>query len=328
MASLILTADDYGACDFIDNGIIRALRGGKINTVTAFVTHPDSKERMETLVALREELKQQNNDQYTFNIGLHFSLTSGTALTGQSSLTDDEAGDDGKYEFHEAKNYPFRKIKHEHLQYELTAQLNLLQEWINGAHVDHVSNHHGVCYIDLGFFEEYIKTIALFKPEKYRHQLPIRSPMSWLKSDMRTWKNGNVLAPTIRQGLDLGFWKKIGDITTKKLKIRQEDAYRLEINYPDFLADTIYGLPFSENISFLLHELSPKSYSAEFMFHLGHPGENVSDLQKTIDSIIMPHGIDRDYFLNRTKELDVLTGTNIDALLTQLEIQKIFFAEA
>jgi predicted glycoside hydrolase/deacetylase ChbG (UPF0249 family) len=328
MASLILTADDYGACDFIDNGIIRALRAGKINTVTAFVTHPDSKERMATLVALREELKQQNNGKYTFNIGLHFSLTSGTALTGLSTLTDDEADDDGKYEFHEAKNYPFRKIKHEHLQYELRAQLNLLEEWLGQIPLDHVTNHHGVCYLDLGFFEEYIKTISLFKPEKYNHQLPIRSPMSWLKSDMRTWHNGKVLIPTIKQGLELGFWKKAGDVTNKKLRIRLEDAYRLEINYPDFLADTIYGLPFGENISFLLNELAPKNYSAEFMFHLGHPGQTVSDLQKTINGLIMPHGIDRGYFLNRTKELDVLTGTNIDALLTQHEIQKIFYAEA
>lgn len=328
MASLILTADDYGACDFIDNGIIRALRAGKINTVSAFVTHPDSKERMETLVALREELKNLNTGLYTFNIGLHFSLTSGTALTGQSSLTDDEAGDENKYQFHDAKNYPFRKVKHEHVQYELTAQLNLLEEWLGGTPIDHVTNHHGVCYVDLGFFEEYIKTISLFKPEKYRNQLPIRSPMSWLKSDMRTWKNGKVLVPTIKQGLTLGFWKKAGDFTNRKLKIRMEDAYRLEINYPDFLADTIYGMPFGENISFLLNELAPKSYSAEFMFHLGHPGSNVSDLQKTINTLIMPHGIDRDYFLNRTKELDVLTGTNIDALLTQHDIQKIFFAEA
>jgi predicted glycoside hydrolase/deacetylase ChbG (UPF0249 family) len=327
MSSIILTADDYGACDFIDNGIIRALRDKKINTVTAFVTHPDSGSRMQSLLALREELKQLNG-HYTFNIGLHFSLTSGTALTGKSTLTDDEAGDDGKFEFHEAKNYPFRKVKHEHLQYELTAQLELLESWLGSIPIDHVTNHHGICYLDLGFFEEYIKTISLFKPEKYRNQLPIRSPMSWLKSDMKTWKNGKVLVPTIKQGLNLGFWKKVGDVTNKKLRIRMEDAYRLEINYPDFLADTIYGLPFGENISFLLEQLAPKNYSAEFMFHLGHPGHSVSDLQQTIDNLIMPHGIDRGYFLNRTKELDVLCGTDIDELFKKHEIEKIFYPQA
>ena len=51
MGSLILTADDYGACDFIDNGIIQALEQGKINTVTAFVTHPESKQRLDKLLA-------------------------------------------------------------------------------------------------------------------------------------------------------------------------------------------------------------------------------------------------------------------------------------
>ena len=152
--------------------------------------------------------------------------------------------------------------------------------------------------------------------------------MSWLKSDMKTWKNGKVLIPTIKQGLNLGFWKKAGDVTNRKLRIREEHAYRLEINYPDFLADTIYGLPFGENVTFLLEQLAPKNYSVEFMFHLGHPGHSVTDLQKTIDDLIMPHGIDRGYFLNRTKELDVLCGTNLDELFKKHEIEKIFYPGA
>jgi predicted glycoside hydrolase/deacetylase ChbG (UPF0249 family) len=328
MGSLILTADDYGACDFIDNGIIRAVREGKINTVTAFVTHPDSGSRMETLIALREELKQHNNGIYTFNIGLHFSLTSGTALTGCSSLTGDEAGDDGKYEFHEAKNYPFRKVKLEHLQHELTAQLNLLDEWLGPVPIDHVTNHHGICYLDIDFFEEYIKTISLFTSSKINNRLPIRSPWSWLKSDMKVWKKGKLVVPTIRQGIELGMWKKLGDLTNRQLKLREEQAYELAIDFPHFLADTFYGQPFGENLDHLFSELSKTNFSIEFMFHLGHPGRSVNDLQQTIDELIMPHGIDRGYFLNRTKELDVLSGTNIENKLAQNNLKKIFFAEA
>lgn len=328
MGSIILTADDYGACDFIDNGIIRALHLGKINTVTAFVTHSDSKERMQTLIALREELKQQNGGIYTFNIGLHFSLTSGTALTGKSSLTCDEAGDDGLFEFHEAKNYPFRKVKSEHLQYELIAQLNLLDEWLDGTFIDHVTNHHGITYLDLRFFEEYINTIAGYKDEKYKGNIPIRSPMSWLKSDMRFWNNGKILPPIVKQGIELGFWKRIKDITRRKLEIREEYAFRLEINYPIFLADTIYGLPHMENLEFLMKELQPKDYSAEFMFHLGHPGREVRDMQATINDLIMPHGIDRGYFLHRTKELEALTQLDLEAKLKEHELEKIFFAQS
>jgi predicted glycoside hydrolase/deacetylase ChbG (UPF0249 family) len=327
MSSIILTADDYGACDFIDNGIIRALRLGKINTVTAFVTHPDSKERMQSLIALREELKQQTGS-YTFNIGLHFSITSGTALTGQSSLTIDECGDDGLFEFLEAKNYPFGKIKTEDLQSELIAQLHLLDQWLNGTLIDHVTNHHGIVYLDLDFFEKYINTISSYKDEKYKNNMPIRSPMSWLKSDMQVWKNGMTLVPILKQGIELGFWKRLEDLTLRKLKIREEDAHRLEINYPIFLADTIYGLPYKENLEFLMNQLKPKNYSAEFMFHLGHPGHEVSDMQKTIDELIMPHGIDRDYFLNRTKELEALTQLDLAGKLSENELEKIFYAQA
>src|SRR6266403_4156400 len=127
MGSLILTADDYGACDFIDNGIISALRGGKINTVTAFVTHPGSESRMKTLLDLREELKEKNAGFYTFNIGLHFSITSGNPVTGESSLVADKRDTNGKFEFNQAKDYPFDDIIMEHLDQELTAQLHLLE---------------------------------------------------------------------------------------------------------------------------------------------------------------------------------------------------------
>jgi predicted glycoside hydrolase/deacetylase ChbG (UPF0249 family) len=328
MGSLILTADDYGACDFIDNGIISALRQGKINTVTAFVTHPGSESRMKTLLGLREELKEKNAGFYTFNIGLHFSITSGNPVTGESSLIADKRDKNGKFEFHEAKDYPFDDIIMEHLDLELSAQLDLLEQWLGGVPIDHVTNHHGICYLDVDFFEQYIHTISQFKSEKLKAHLPIRSPWSWLKSDMKVWKNGRLLVPTIKQGLELGLWKKIGDLTNKQLKLREQDAYELAIHFPNFLADTFYGLPFGENLDALMSELSRKNYSSEFMFHLGHPGETGGDLQTIIKNLDMPHGIDRNYFLNRTKELDVLTGTNIDQKINDYNLKRIYFAEA
>ena len=327
MSSIILTADDYGACDFIDNGIIRALRLGKINTVSAFVTHPDSPERMQSLLTIREELKQRNNGEYTFNIGLHFSMTSGNALTGKSSLTTDETGDDGKFEFREAKNYAFRRINLEDLRNELIAQLDLLDVWLGGTKIDHVTNHHGITYLDLDFFGTYINTISEYNNQKYNNNIPIRSPMSWLKSDMRVWRNGNILAPTVRQGIELGLWKKLGDLTKRKLKIRESDAFRLEIPFPDFLADTIYGLPHRDNLEFLMAELGPKNYSAEFIFHLGHPTDEVNDLENLINGLLMPHGIDSGYFVNRTLELDALTQLDLQGKLAENRLEKIYFEQ-
>jgi predicted glycoside hydrolase/deacetylase ChbG (UPF0249 family) len=323
MSRIILTADDFGACDFIDNGIIRALQHHKINTVTTFVTHPDSESRVRSLIELREELKEKNGGNYTFNIGLHFSLTSGTSLTGMSTLTEEDSE-----QFLEAKNYPFRKVELSDITRELTAQLDLLDKWLGNTSIDHVSNHHGITYLDLDFFETYIHTINAFKEDKYKRNIPIRSPRSWIKSGMKTWKNGKVLIPTVRQGIELGLWKKIFDLTGRKLKIREEHAVELIIACPNFLADTFYGLPHGENIEFLLNELCGKNYSAEFMFHLGHPGRETDDLQKAIDTLIMPHGIDRNYFATRVRELDAITGFHLDEQLNKTNIRKVFFAEA
>src|ERR1044071_629700 len=83
MSKLILTADDYGACDYIDSGIIKGLRERRINSVAAFVCFPDSHERIEKLLKFRKE------EGLDFGIGLHFSATAGFPLTTAKTLRAD-----------------------------------------------------------------------------------------------------------------------------------------------------------------------------------------------------------------------------------------------
>jgi predicted glycoside hydrolase/deacetylase ChbG (UPF0249 family) len=324
MSKLILTADDFGACDFIDAGVYQALRTKKINTVSAFVTHTDSGRRIKDLLIFREQEKEKHGT-YTFNIGLHFSITSGiSVLNSRSSLTEEEVSGDGNYYFREAKNYPFRKIKTADLQNELQAQLNTLSAWLGDIPIDHVSNHHGITYVDSRLFQAYIETIAAYDEERYQRNIPIRSPRSWLKSGLKVWRTDGIFVPTIRQGIELGFWKKILEVTSKKINERKARTLALAVKCPDLLADTIYGQPSSDNVRFLLEQLKGEAYSAEFMFHLGHSAYGYIDPEQITD---VPHGIDPYYFVNRQKELETLLSLDTDHLIRYNDLTKIFYQE-
>jgi predicted glycoside hydrolase/deacetylase ChbG (UPF0249 family) len=324
MSKLILTADDFGACDFIDAGIYEALRSQKINTVSAFVTHIDSEQRVKELLVFREKEKEKYG-MYTFNIGLHFSITSGLSLLHQpSSLTEEECSGDGNYYFREAKNYPFRKIKTTDLQDELQAQLHKLSEWLGANPIDHVSNHHGVTYVDSRLFQAYIETIASYDEARYQRNIPIRSPRSWLKSGLKVWKTDGIFVPTVRQGIELGFWKKILEVTNKKINERKARTLALAVKCPDLLADTIYGQPYTDNVRFLLEQLKGQAYSAEFMFHRGHQSQGYIDPESLTD---VPHGIDHYYFVNRQKELETLLSLDTDHLIRANHLKKIVYPE-
>jgi len=330
MGKLIFTADDYGACDFIDNGIVQAVRAGKINTVTAFVTHPDSQQRIADLLTLREELKTDSG--YTFNIGLHFSVTSGFSLQNKaSSLTEDTADGEGKFYFREAKDYTFLETTIADLEAELLIQLQTLDAWLANFLVDHVSNHHNIAYLDMRLYQSYVNGVSTFTNTKYTNKIPIRSPMPWQKSsDLKVWPDGKLILPIEEQGIELGMWKMLLQLTLNDLKERETEAQTLSIKYPDYLADTIYGDPYPANVSFLIGQLSGKDYSSEFMFHLGHPTEAYTtddELNTIISNLPIPHGIDPSYFVNRTRELDTILNLDMAPLMQASNVTKAFFTD-
>src|ERR1041385_4092208 len=176
---VILTADDFGACEFIDKGISRAISNGHINTVSAFVTHVRSEKCTRELVELRKSSTIKN-----VNIGLHFSITSGYSLqAGSNTLTKELK--EGKYYFKTANYYNFGDVNQDHLRDEIIAQLNQLDSWLGEIKIDHVAVHHGITYLDPIFFQTFIDTISKYKGQsgKYKDRsIPIRSPRSWYAS--------------------------------------------------------------------------------------------------------------------------------------------------
>ena len=318
---IILNADDYGACAFINDGITEAVRIGKINSVSCFVTHESSKKDILELIDLKQK--------YKFEVGLHFSITSGHPITTCSSM---KAGP-GK-PFYLVHEHNYLNINLDELRTELRNQINQLQAFLDSksaGKVDHITVHHGVIY----FFD---RLFNVLKEVAEQNDIPIRSPMPWSKSDFKFYdydqpRNIYDLAIPIKiEGIRNGaaiFWNNVqrGKFRDKALlkMLRGQGKDNIErqiktlsgkVRFPICYADTIYGQPFLENIIYLISQV-PDSKTVEFMFHLGSGNELVN----------APHGINRDYFKHRKLELAALRHLDFRQILSDYKIITANYSE-
>jgi predicted glycoside hydrolase/deacetylase ChbG (UPF0249 family) len=294
-SKLILTADDYGACDFIDNGIIKAIKAGKINSVACFVV-PFGKEdefdaRMDMLIDLQND--------YDFGIGLHFSLTAGRPLVNKLNSLCTRDKNDGLLYFRAAYNYSFKNTVTTDLRAELRAQIKKLADKLGGvSKIDSVSMHDGIVYLDNGLFQQYANVLA--EQKVYR----VRSPRIWRRAGLpcRNW----LMNPLIRQGIWLRQLNKLRDSLDHQSRLKMLDA--LGLRYPTCLVDEIYGQPDAFILDELLYCFNKEVFSAEFMFHLGDPAyREAQDLSRAqAHEMEFPWGIDPDYFAGRELEFEML----------------------
>ena len=243
---VIVTADDYGVCDRIDNAILAAIDKKKLTAVSVMVTHDGWEKRLDRLI---EKLKN-----HKFGIGLHLSITSGVprANNPYSSLV--SPGDE-KRQFMVIKNYNFKQVLASDLRDEIRAQYKLLHDHLKNGYqnkaeadipdafknipVDHMTNHHGVVYFDTDLYRTYVDVAR----EK---KLPIRSPMSWYRkfkgiSELPDYEGTNITNPTMRRGVKIGMWRRLGQMSYGNFLKRMNSAEHVRVDYPDVLCEYIYG---------------------------------------------------------------------------------------
>lgn len=229
---VIITADDYGVCDRIDQGIEHAIEHNKLTSVSAIVTHPDSLERVKRLYDIQQKKIKEGNP---FGIGLHLCITSGKPQADGmvNSLVDDKGF------FHEASYYPFAKAKRDDLKRELNAQFKEISHAIPIEELDHLTNHHGIVYFKQDLFETFADVAAA-------HGVSVRSPMSWHPKfkkfeELPDFDKNPIANPTVRRGIVTGVWRKLPQVSYGNLVKRMEYAEELKVNYPDVLCEFIYG---------------------------------------------------------------------------------------
>lgn len=306
MSKIILTADDFGAHNYIDSGIKKALLQNRINSVAAFVCFPDSHDRIENL------LKFRRDNNLSFGIGLHFSVTAGYPLSNTDSLVKNVSAP--RPEFHDPSDF-FDRGHYERadITVELNEQIEALEAILHDAgydqsskRIDSVSNHHGVVYIDNRLFRDYVSVIT-------NYGIPIRSARPWSKSKLKTSnEDGMLFNPAFREGISLGFLKRAlsAPLVGKRMNITAQSG--LKTTY--CLLDEFYGQPSESYLRFLISQYKDRSFSSEFMFHLADADLRPAPTEKTS----LP-GINFDYFPTREKELQDLLMVDVPALLNAVK---------
>lgn len=162
-SQIILTTDDYGVNDSINEGIINLVRWRVINSVEVLTNYgTGGSKSLESTIKLLEETKDFNSD---LELGVHLTVVSGKPITNSSGLDPILC----KGHFLSVRNINSR-ADGVAVYEELTAQVNVLKSnplvW---SKVTHITNHYDALWFYPEYTEAYIRVANDFN-------LPIRSP--------------------------------------------------------------------------------------------------------------------------------------------------------
>ena len=296
---VIVTADDFGAAENINEGIEFASARGAITTVSALMNFPFSFSRLQQLADRHPRL----------GIGVHLNLTTGKPLLDSRQVPTlvDANGDfftvDGLYA-------RIGTISLAELEQELRAQINALKDL--NIRPDHLSDHNGVLSLYPPFFDVFARLALEFG-------LPVRSPLSvsmkypLLFPDAGIRKKGRDVAWRVA---GRGLFNAIGllrytNVAQIEERVKLLDA--LDIPHPDILVDYLYGNPTVSNALHVLRNIPARI--SEIVVHLGTSRRSES----------YPVGLDTGYFDNREQELVVVTSTYLAEFAKTLGIVPVGF---
>jgi len=308
---IILTADDYGASEFIDSGILKAIAEMRINAVGCFVTFPGSREQIQKLLNLKRSMRNKidptTGQPFELGIGLHFSMTAGqpvSALPADCVMLNNSGG------FRDAEGYPFHDVDPIQFVNELQAQLDRLQDWLGESEViDFISNHHGLVYMDDSIYGHYLSVA-----QRPGFEIPVRTPLSWIRTDLRF--KAPILPAVIVEGLKLGYLRHLGHMKKPDIMNRRTRMQNAGIKSSYCFTDTIYGNGRKIVLEHLLSQYRNRTMVTEFMMHLGDPDVDPGENKP---------GINGAYFKGRKKEFSSLMNLNLDELLAQYGVSRVTF---
>ena len=294
MKKIIVTADDYGAHDYIDRGIAMAAEAGCVNTVSCIVTFARAEESIKKFA---DYCRKRNLD---INLGIHISLTAGKPLLGSeaNSLTNNDK------KFMNVNYFDYDKINPLEVYHEADKQIETLKKIIEneGLKLDHITSHHGI----MTLFPDFLK-IYLLLAAKYN--VPVRNPV--LISREKIW--GFRSSPMKREGMYRGFKilrnegveQVLINTTTISVKSLKSNLHVFNngiVKYPDHFIDTFYKNGSAKRLKKILKYL-PDSQKSEMVVHLGNGEYNDSP-----EEWEQYNGINFEYFKGRKQELNTIVN--------------------
>ena len=274
---VIATADDFGACDYIDNGIREAIKAGVISCISSFInfeprtaSHPYGKYKgsLQAIKDLMDDL--QNDPTYAKNrgirVGLHFNFHAGNPVYPfekkiKSLLLNKKV--DGKKVFKNIEKFNPSKVERKEFVKELHAQYSKFFNRLGFA-PDHFSSHFPIIFMTPEFFED---VCSLARPM----DIPIRNPfLVWqTKNEPRKSANRDKL-----KGIKKFF---------KERSKTKEIGLKRAIQLADTLDDTILNGWKNKNIrSLRKNEIEFPDYTN---CHLYDNGRNMDAVQNMLNNL-------------------------------------------
>jgi predicted glycoside hydrolase/deacetylase ChbG (UPF0249 family) len=291
MRKIIVTADDFGAHPFIDEGIRKAVLAGCVNTVSAFMTFEDPISRISKL------LNDAGKAGVELNVGIHVSLTAGTPVLFDEAFTLTYEG--GK--FMEIDQYKYDQVDPVEVHNEVRAQVSKFRDEL-GMPPDHLSCHHGIMYLFPDFFKAYLKIAREFG-------IPVRKPVP-ISTE---YINGFREIPFFRESMH-GRYRIIGNrgtdrvgmkltrLTRKSLMTRMNIFLDGFVKCPDYFIDTFYRKGSEKKLLKILKNL-PRDKTSELVLHLGEGNYQIDDQERKKYC-----GIDLDKFPARRMEFETIVN--------------------
>ncbi len=159
--NVIFTADDYGAVDSIDDGVIYAVKKGKLRSVACFTNY----RRNDTNISLKKARELQQVDA-TVELGVHLTISSGDPLLPPSQVSlicNPAAGAGSKFrpytevlEHYESLSVNNKKEYRKQLANEIKAQLNVFNvpdDNKSPIRIAHITSHHNTLLFHPDFFD-------------------------------------------------------------------------------------------------------------------------------------------------------------------------------
>lgn len=297
---LIITADDYGINNHINDGIELGIEKGIVTTVSVLINLPGAPSR----------LKKAAGSYPHIGWGLHCNLTSGRPVSSPgtvSSLIDK----DGTFFTVETLICRLPKVDLVELKRELRNQIELFLS--TGVVLDHLSSQHNILMLYDPFF-----TVMLELAQEFG--LPVRSPIVFSVADpffsnAETKKRALTLirAAWLKNPL---FFFSLGDgHTMKGMGRNRETLHQHGIPHPDVLIDVFWGSPYPEQLLSIFQRL-PEGVS-ELVVHLG--------LYNSESPI--PKGIEGEYLMERELELCLITSPLVRRWLDTYNITLATYAD-
>jgi len=298
---LIITADDFGASNNINEGIKIAAEKKAITSISVLSNFTDS----------LPDLKNISENNPWISIGVHLNITTGKPILSTEKIPSLVSADGNFYTI-EALLSKIKSVSADELRKELRAQILALAYC--DIRLEHLSDHFGILSFYSPFFDVVIELAKEFN-------VPVRTPLIAgikypdLFKNSQINKRGRQIARRLALNAPL---KAISLLKYSRIHEMDKKVHKLDelgILHPDLFIECFWGDPTPSNFLHILEHL-PIGIS-EVVVHLGTNTSQES----------YPSGLDLDYFKNRENELITITSDYLKEYYNYLNIRTIRFSE-